>query len=165
MKKNTMKNNAGLSFLMAALLCVPSLGMAAQRETSGHENGKTTAAEVRRDVADAADAIKAYSADKREEAAKKAKSALDALDARIGAMEARIDKNWDKMDAAARQNARNTLEALRKQRVQVAEWYGALKNSSAEAWEHMKTGFSEAYKSLRHTWEKADRQYGEDEGK
>lgn len=160
-----MKKNATLSFLMVALLGIAPLSLAAQHEASGHENGKTTAKEVRREVTDAAEAIKNYTADKRDEGAKKAKAALDALDVRIEAMEARIDKNRDKMDAAAREQARSTLHALRKQRVQVAEWYGGLKNSSADAWGQMKTGFSDAYKSLRHAWEKADRQYGEDDKK
>jgi hypothetical protein len=160
-----MKKNASLSVLMAALLGVAPLSLASSHEVPGQENGKTTSREVRREVPDAAEAIKNYSADKRDEAAKKAKTSLDALDVRIAAMEARIDKNWDRMDAAAREQARSTLDALRKQRVQVAEWYGGLKNSTADAWERMKTGFSDSYKSLRHTWEKADRKYGGDDKK
>jgi phage-related minor tail protein len=116
-------------------------------------------------VTDAAEAIKNYTVDKRDEAARKAKAALDALDVRIHALEARIDRNWEKMDKVSREQARSTLEALQKQRVEVAEWYGGLKNSTADAWEHTKKGFSDAYKSLRNTWEKADREYREDEKK
>lgn len=160
-----MKKRTTLSLIAVALLGLAPLSHASPQETSRQENDKTTAKEVRQEVADAAEAIKNYTADKRDEAAKKAKAALDALDARIEAMEGRIDKNWDKMDQAAREQARNALKAMRKQRVQVAEWYGSLKNSTADAWEHMKKGFSEAYGSLRRAWEKAEREYKEEDKK
>lgn len=139
-----------------SLITVVLLGLAPPSLASQHEKDKTTAKAVRHEVADAAEAIKQYGADKRDEAAKKAQAALDALDARINAMEARIDRNWDKMDKAAREQARSRLKALREQRVEVAEWYGGLKNSTAEAWDQMKAGFSGAYTSLRRTWEKAE---------
>lgn len=149
----------------ACLLAAALLGVAPSGHASQHENEKTTAKEVRQEVADAAEAIKDYTADKRDEAAGKAKAALDALDARIDAMEKRIDRNWDKMDQAARERARSTLQALREQRVVVAEWYGGLKNSTAEAWEQTKAGFSDAYKALRRAWEKAEEEYQEGEQK
>jgi hypothetical protein len=84
------------------------------------------------------------------------------LDAHIDALEARIDKGWDKMSKTAREEARSTLKALRSQRVKAAEWYGGMKNSSIEAWEHMKQGFSDAYKSLQSAWEKAEVAFEED---
>lgn len=146
-----MKKRTTLSLITVALL-----GLAPPSHASQHEKDKTSAKAVRHEVADAAEAIKQYGADKRDEAAKKAQAALDALDARIEAMEARIDRNWDKMDKAAREQARSRLKALREERVEVAEWYGGLKNSTAEAWDQMKAGFSGAYTSLRRTWEKAE---------
>lgn len=146
-----MKKHTTLSLIAVALL-----GLAPPSPASQHEKDKTSAKAVRHEVADAAEAIKQYGADKRDEAAKKAQAALDALDARINAMEARIDRNWDKMDQAARERARSSLKALREQRIEVAEWYGGLKNSTAEAWDQMKAGFSGAYTSLRRTWEKAE---------
>jgi len=139
-----------------ALITVALLGLAPLSPAAQHEKEKTSAKAVRHEVADAAEAIKQYGADKRDEAARKAQAALDALDARIEALEARIDRNWDKMDQAAREQARSSLKTLRKQRVEVAEWYGALKNSTAEAWDQMKAGFSGAYTSLRRTWEQAE---------
>lgn len=160
-----MKKHTTLSLIAVALLGIAPLSGASQDEASKQQDDKTTAKEVRHEVADAAEAIKNYSADKRDEAAKQAKAALDALDARIEALDARIDKNWDKMDQAAREQARSTLKALRQQRIQVAEWYGGLKDSTTAAWDHMKKGFSDAYKSLRSSWEKAEREYQEDKGK
>lgn len=155
-----MIKHTPLSLLAFALLGITPLSHAAS-----YDNDKTTAKEVRQKVTDAAESIKNYTVDKRDEAAKKAKAALDALDIRIHDLEARIDKNWEKMDKASREKARTSLDALHKQRVEAAEWYGGLKNSTADAWEHAKKGFSDAYKSLRNTWEKADRTYREDDKK
>lgn len=160
-----MKNRRPLTLLALAVLAIAPPSFASQDQPSVHKSGKTTATNVPRDVENAAETIKDYTADKRDEAAKNAKAALDALDARIEAMEARIDKNWDKMDKTTREHARNTLDALRKQRLQAAEWYGGLKNSSVAAWEHMKKGFSDAYNSLRRASEKAERDYGTDDHK
>ena len=141
-----------------SLMTVALLGMAHPGYADAPPPAKPTAEEVRQKLAESADAVKSYSVDKRDEAARKAKAALDVLDARIVALEEEVDRNWEKMDKAARERARGTLRALREQRVKVAEWYGALKNSSAGTWEEMKKGFSDAYKSLQHGWEKAERE-------
>lgn len=154
-----MNKYSTLSLITLALLIAP-LSHAAQQEKD-----KTTAGEVRQEAADTAEAIKNYTADKRDEAAKKAKAGLDALDARIKALEASIDKNWEKMSKAAREQARNTQSALHKQRVEAAEWYGGLKNSTAKSWEHMKKGFSDAYKSLKSASEKAEQEYNKGDEK
>jgi len=88
------------------------------------------------------------------------KAALDNFDKRIDALETRIDSDWDKMDRAAREKIRASLSALRKQRAQAAEWYGNLKSSSADAWGHMKKGFSDAYRALSDAWEKSEKEFG-----
>lgn len=157
-----MKKTTPLSLIAVALLGIATASPASQHEASKPESDKTTSKEVRQEMTDAAEAIKGYTADKRDEAAAKAKASLDALDVRINALEARIDKNWEKMDKAAREQARSTMKELRKQRVAVAEWYGSLKNGTAEAWEHTKKGFSDAYTSLQRAWKKAEGQYRED---
>ncbi len=149
--------HTSLSLLTAVLLGIAPLSHAAQNESN-----KTSAKEVRQEVGDAVEAIKNYSADKRDEAAAKAQAALDALDTRIDAIEKRIEKNWAKMDQAARERAHDTLSALRKQRVEVAEWYGGLKNSTANSWEHVKRGFSDSYKMLKSSLEKAGQDHPDD---
>ncbi len=156
-------NTSSLAIVAALAITLP--GHAAWHESEKKDADKTTAKEVREEVGDAAEAIKNYSADKRDEAARKAKEALDALDARINALERQIDRDWEKMDKAAREQARSTLQALHKQRVKVAEWYGGLQNSTASAWEYMKRGFSEAYQSLKQSWEKAEQEYRENGNK
>lgn len=116
--------------------------------------------EVKQKTQDLIQALGAYAADQRDEAIEKTKTGLDELDKRIDALETRIDNNWDQMNKAASEKARANLKALRKQRTEVAEWYGRLKTSSADAWEHMKKGFSDAYKKLSDTWEKSAKEFG-----
>ena len=123
------------------------------------ENSNTSIEEVKKETQDLLQTIGSYTVDKRDEAVQKAKEGLNKLDKRIDALEARIDKNWDKMNEAARKEARENLRALRKQRNQVAEWYGSMKASSADAWDHMKNGFSDAYKALEDAWEKSEKEF------
>ena len=119
-------------------------------------------AEIKQETQELIQALSSYSAAQRDEAIQKSKSALKKLDSRIDELEARIDDNWDKMNTAARQKARDSLRALRKQRIRVAEWYGSLKNSTVNAWDHMKEGFSDAYKVLSDAWEKSEKEFGSD---
>lgn len=121
--------------------------------------GQTSAKEVKSEVADAVEAIKAYTVDQRDQAITKIKSVLNDLDGRIDKLETRIDDNWDQMSAAARREARTTLRGLRKQRNEVAEWYGGLKHSSTDAWEELKKGFSDAYGALADAWDQAEKEF------
>ena len=49
---------------------------------------------------------------------------------------------------------------LRKKRNELSEWYGGLKHSSANAWDHVKDGFAEGYESLEDAFDKADKEFG-----
>jgi len=153
MKTQELKK-AGLFFITAVFLAVGSVSFAAQTSAE-----KTTTKEVKDKVAEAAEAIKNYSVDQRDEAVKKAKVALDDLDARIDRMESRLNKKWDQMDQTTRKKARATLTALRKQRSDLAEWYGGLKHSSSNAWEDVKKGFFNSYRELREAFDKAHSQF------
>ncbi len=64
------------------------------------------------------------------------------------------------MNAAARKKYRTALKSLRKQRTQLAEWYGGMENSSADAWEDIKKGVSDAYTAFSDAWEKAEVDFG-----
>jgi len=116
---------------------------------------KATMKEVKKEADDLMVALKGYSAKQRDEAIEKTKVALDHLDKHIDALETRIDKEWDKMSQTARKEARANLKTLREQRVKLAEWFGRLNSSSADAWEHVKKGFSDAYDTMHETWRKA----------
>lgn len=143
----------------SALLATVLLSIVQQIHADTHSEDKTTVKQIKQETAETADTIRNYTVEKRDEAAKKVEASLRSLDVRIKAMEARIDKNWEKMDNAARTRARNTLTVLREKRIRAAEWYGSMKNSSTEAWGHMKKGFSDAYSSLKSSWEKAEKEY------
>lgn len=121
---------------------------------------KTSLEDVKKESKDLLQTLKGYSAAQRDEAIARIKVTLDDLDQRIRVLEATIDANWEKMDKTARANARNRLQELHKERTEVAEWYGSLKSSSAEAWEQTKKVFSEAYKDLNEAWEKSEIEFG-----
>ena len=120
---------------------------------------KTTKKEVKQEIKEAFEAVQDLTADQRDEAVKKIKVALEKLDGQIEAMENRIGKKWDQMDQAARQQARSTLASLRKQRNELAEWYGGLKYSSVAAWGHVKNGFLKSYESLVKAFGKAEGEF------
>ena len=148
--KTQKLRKTSLMVITAAVFAIGSVFFAAQ--ISARE---TTAKDVKEKVADAAQAIKNYTVNQRDEAVKKAKAALDDLDVRINSMESQLDKKWDQMDQSAREKGRATLTALRKQRNEVAEWYGSLKHSSRKAWEEVKKGFLKSYQELRDSLDKA----------
>jgi len=124
---------------------------------------KTSTAEVKQkspDFLHYIETLNTYTVDQRDEVIHKTKAALDDQDKRIDALEASVDESWDKMDMAAREKVRASLKALHRQRIKVAEWYGSLKSSTDDAWEHMKKGFSDAYMDLNDAWEKSEKEFG-----
>lgn len=62
------------------------------------------------------------------------------------------------MSATVRKKMRHTLRALRKDQLQVAEWYGSMKNSPENAWEQIKREFSDAFKAFSDAWERAEKE-------
>ena len=141
-------------FITAAFFAMGSVSLAAQTSTHG-----TSMKDVKEKAEEAVQAIKDYSVNQRDEAVKKAKAAMDKLDARINSMESELDKKWSQMDESAREKGRASLTALRKQRDEVAEWYGGLKHSSRKAWEDVKKGFLKSYQELRESLNKAHSEF------
>lgn len=143
----------------AFILCLVAMFVVAQACNAETSSDKTSINEVKQDTQDLLQTLKDYSADQRDEAIQKTKSVLENIDKHIDALETRIDNNWDSMNKAAREKARDSLKALHKQRTKVAEWYGSMKSSSADAWKHMKQGFSDAFKALYNAWEKSEKEF------
>jgi hypothetical protein len=129
---------------LAALLVLSPLSLAG--DASGT---KTTAKDVSRKADDTARAVGKYTVEQRDEAVKTAKSALDEMDARIHKLDAKVEREWEQMDQAARKKARAAQSALRKEREEAAVWYAKLKDASAESWEEVKSGFVKSYESLK----------------
>ena len=150
--KTQRSGKAALFFITAIFLAVGSVLFAAQTSAEKRED-------VKEKVTEAAEAIKNYSFDQRDKAIVKAKAALADLDARIDRMESRLNKEWDRMDQSAREATIATLTALRKQRNEVAEWYGGLKHSSRNAWEDVRKGFLKSYQELRDAFDRAHSQF------
>ncbi len=143
-----------LVFVSIAFLAIPFLSLA---DRTAEE--KTTMGEVKQEIKEAFESMENYTADQRDEAVNKIKVALGSIDSQIEGMENRIGKKWDQMDQAARRKAESTLASLRKQRNELAEWYGGLKYSSAEAWGHVKNGFLKSYQALSTAFSKAESEF------
>lgn len=145
------------NILLIGLIAMLGITPLCSAETSAD---KTSIEEVKQEMDDLLLTLDAYTEDQKDEAISKAEKALNNLDKRIDDLEASVDERWDKMDQDARKSVRDSLKALRRQRNQVAEWYGRMKNSTGNAWEHMKKGFSDAYSSLKDAWEKSANEFG-----
>ncbi|MDZ7721538.1 MAG: hypothetical protein U5R06_01620 [candidate division KSB1 bacterium] len=152
--KYTKTNHSVLTWMLTAMLIITVTGC------TDLSKDKTSTKQIKQETQDLIKALGTYTADQREEAIERTKTALDDLDKRIDTLETRINNNWDQMNKDARENARANLEALRKQRTEVGDWYSRLKTSSADAWEHTKKGFSDAYKNLSDAWEKSEKEFG-----
>jgi len=137
---------------LGALLAFSPLSPAA-------EGSKGTATDISRKANETGRAIKDYTVAQRDEAIKQAKAGLDDLDTRIRRMERKLDSEWERMDEAARKRARATLNALRRERNEAAEWYGGLKHSSTESWEQVKAGFVKSYEVLKESFAKARKEF------
>ncbi len=150
-----MKKNVYLLIVMVAItaFCFTQLSYAQSSNTT------TSVEDVKQETEDLVRALKGYTAAQRDEAMERTEQALEKLDSRINALENRMANNWDEMNTAAREKAQANMKALRKQRNEVAEWYGAFKNSSVSAWEQMKKGFLDAYQAIDDSWEKAKKEY------
>ena len=135
---------------LAAQVVLSPLAMPA--EAAG---AKMTAKDVSRRADETARAVGKYTIQERDKALKSAQEALDDVDARMHSLDRKIDREWDRMDASARKNARAAQDALRRERDEAAEWYGGLKHSSAESWEEVRSGFVTSYEKLKSSFVKA----------
>jgi TolA-binding protein len=146
-----------ISILM--VLLVSMLALTAQ-SFAGAPEDRSSIKDVRQETQELIQALGDYTAEQRDQAVQKTQEALDKLDRRIDELETRIEENWEKMNKDVREKARSDLKALREQQTEVAQWYRRLKTGSTEAWEHIKRGFMDAYKSLGDAWEKSEKDFG-----
>lgn len=138
----------------AALAAIFAVAMPVQAQTA---EDKASVERITQEADDLMSALKAYGAAQRDEALKKTQAALDSLDKRIDALESRVDSQWSKMDDAARKQARESLRALQRERREVAQWMGSMRDGSAEAWDRIKAGFVGAYDALNKAWQKTEK--------
>jgi hypothetical protein len=156
----TLKTATAASTLITAVMILMSaISFAGQK--SGDD--KATAKDVKQETMEAIEAIKNYTVDKKDEAVREVKVVLEDLDIRIDRMQSRIENKWNEMDQASRESARKTIQALRKKRNELSEWYGGMKHSSAEAWDHVKKGFVDGYEALAGAFDKAENEFSTDD--
>ena len=150
--------------LACCLLLVPATGVPASHTAADEDaTGNPGLSQVKSEWADTIDALKSYSSAQRDTAVARAKQILDAMDTRIEQLETRIERQRDNLTESARESREATLRTLRTQRNEVAEWYGAMKHSSASAWESVKQGFIESYSVLSDSFGKAWSEFGNHE--
>lgn len=97
------------------------------------------------------DALGSYTADQKDKALAAGKKTLDAMDRRIDELEAWTSEHWDSLSEETRERKTEMLSDMRRQRNKVAEWYGGMKHSSADAWDGVKQGFIKSYDKLQDT--------------
>ena len=151
----TSEGSARIFILVLTIILVSGAGRLSA-ETASEESALK---DVKQEVAEAFQAVKNFSLKQKNEAVKKSKDLLDDLDTRLEALEGSLDKKWDRMDQKAREQSRATLKSLRKQRDQVAERYYELKYSSGQAWEKIKKGFVDSYRSISDSFSKAAKEF------
>jgi hypothetical protein len=122
------------------------------------DHGDTTLTEVKQEIRQSFKAIENYSAAQKDEAIKKTKAVLADLDTRIDDMENRSAAKWRSISDATRKKEQAALRELKRERIKVAEWYGSMKNSSAETWEDTKKAFLKSTDALSDAFNKAERQ-------
>ena len=156
----TLKTSTATSiFITAVMILISTICFADQK--SGDD--KATSKDVKQETMEAIEAIKTYSVDKKNKAVKEVKVVLEDLDIRIDRMQSRIEKKWDQMDQTSRDKAKESMQALRKKRNELSEWYGGLKHSSADAWDHVKKGFVDGYESLASAFDEAENEISPEE--
>lgn len=164
--KKSIGNIAATTVLMAGITAVmpQSLQGGFSKAWAAHhgmteKSMNTTADDVKREWAEAVDALKGYSASQRDKAMREAEELLSAMDSRIDKLESRAQDEWNDLSDEARKKRRAALRALRKNRAQVAEWYGGMKHSSGEAWSDVKNGFVSAYDALATSFTEAANEF------
>lgn len=162
MEKSLVRRYASVCALVVSIGLLPGMVSAAHHEKE-KEEAATSAEQVNKETQDLLESLKNYSAEQKDEAMKATKEGIDSLDKHIDQLQTQIEEDWDNMDQAAREKSRESLKSMQEQRVKLAEWYGSMKSSSADAWDHVKEGFSGAYDSLSDAWQKASEEFSKEQ--
>ena len=120
----------------------------------------TMAKDVKEKMGAAVEAIQNYTIDKKDQAVKDVDRVLEDLDRRIQVLGDRLDAKWDKLDAAAREKARqNMRKAAKKEKRSELNGPEGSPTVPKQAWDEVKTGFSDAYKALGESLQEAENQF------
>ena len=125
---------------------------------AGEGQGEITLKEVKQETSQTCKSIENYTADQKDEAVKITQTALADIDSRIDKLENSFAAHWRSMSDASRKKEQEVLRELKRERIKVAEWYGGMKNSSAETWEDTKKAFLKSTDALSEAFNKAEKQ-------
>lgn len=172
--KRTKSFRSILTWMFTAVFAVTLIGCqdSSDRNTSSEKMMSTeemnqeiqeSMDELKQEAQELSNELRNYSIAQREEAIDRSNRAMDKLDKRIDALERDIDNNWDQMNEESRERSRATLEMLREERNEMSSWIDRMKNSTEDAWEDTKEGFSDAYQSLGNAWEETKDEFRTDQ--
>lgn len=137
-------------FLGTMLLTIVLLSLSMLTNVIAAEKG------VAKETKEAIAAIKDYTVEQKDKAVEKAEEMINDIDGRIDVLQDKMNAGWDDMHQSTKEKYNSTLKNLRRQRNNLAEWYGSMKHSSKDAWQEVKTGFSKSYDTLVRSWQKAE---------
>jgi len=147
---------------LAAAFVIGAAPLASHASQSAHENGNDHAPDlhqVQREWSKASRTLMRYGVAQRHEALARGRKLLDGMDRQLDALEAQTQRNWSELGRAAREQRREALLQLRRQRNRVAEWYGGMEHGSAGAWDQVRHGFVTAYGALDRSFVKAAKEF------
>lgn len=113
------------------------------------------ARKVRYHAGKALEALMDYTSDQKDEALSKAKTTMDQLDENIDSLQERLFGEWSDIDQSSRDKLRSQMNSLSRQRNLLSQWYGAMMQSSSDAWEDVKEGFMNSFKELSDSFQAA----------
>ena len=140
----------GVLFLGTTLLTIVLLNVSISTNVVAADKGPA------KETKEAIAAIGDYTVEQKDKAVDKAKEMMDEIDDRMHVLEGKMEAGWDDMQQSTKDKYNSTMKSLRKQRNDLAEWYGSMKHSSKDAWQEVKNGFSKSYDTLVQSWQTAE---------
>lgn len=128
-----------------------------QSEALKQDQADTAATD--KDLSQRLERLSAYTAAQRDEAVQEARAALSALDKRIERLQTSLAQSGEQLSTAVRERTESSIDALQSQRQDLSEWMGGLMHSSEQAWQHVQTGFVDAYRAFTEELDKAEKSF------
>jgi signal transduction protein with GAF and PtsI domain len=125
--------------ILGVALCVIVAASPAVAQTSTQTSSDTT------------DKMKSYSIEKKNEAVAYGKKMMSDMDVKIKELEAQMSRDA----SAAKADTQRGLNEMKEKRAQTAKKLDELGKASAQSWDATKQGFSDAYKDLQKSYDKA----------
>lgn len=113
--------------------------------------GKTSSSDVAKEMEEAWETFKSYVIDQKNDAVKHGNEMLDKADDEIE----KLEKKASNAAGDAKVQYEKEVTKLKKKRAEAAVKLDELENSSEDAWDSTKDGFTKAYKDLQEAYDEA----------